>query len=498
MARSAPIGFLRIIEMAEALGKILVADDDPVNRRILKTILEAQGHEVKLAVNGREALDFLRAAPCDVVLLDLLMPELDGYQVLKQMKADDALQPIPVIVITALDETDSVIRCIEMGATDYLTKPVDAVLLRARLNASLAGKRLHDERQRYLGEIEELARQLKVRNRFIRETLDRYLSDEVVCTLLETPGGLELGGEKRKVTMLMSDIRGFSAIAEKLPPEQVVRLINNYLGTMADVIIEYGGTIDEFIGDSILALFGAPLSREDDARRAVACAIAMQKKMSEVNRVNREQGLPEVMVGIAVNTGEVVVGNIGSAKRAKYGAVGSQVNLTARIESNTVGGQVMISDATRREIEADAVFCATHSIIAKGFPDPITIHDLLGIGGEYSLFLDRVESPLHPLDPPVRVVYSLMEGKRCGDAEHCGELIGLSEQCVDLRTPAPVEPLRDLKMRWFDRDNREICREIYGKILPRAAGREQALRVHFTSLPIEAAAFRDKLLAGKK
>ena len=185
----------------------------------------------------------------------------------------------------------------------------------------------------YVREIEHLADELKVRNRFIEETFGRYLSGEVVAQLLSSPDGLELGGEKRKLTMLMADLRGFSAIAERLSPEQVVRVVNNFLGTMAEVVLSHGGTIDEFIGDSILGFFGAPVSREDDAQRAVSCALAMQKGMERVNRRNRDEGLPAVEMGIAVHTGDVVVGNIGSVKRAKYGAVGSHVNLTARSES---------------------------------------------------------------------------------------------------------------------------------------------------------------------
>jgi class 3 adenylate cyclase len=237
---------------------------------------------------------------------------------------------------------ESVVRCIEMGAADYLPKPFDPVLLRARLKSSLAAKKLHDVVEAHVAEIEALADQLRVRNRFIQETFGRYLSDAVVSEILESPDGLRLGGEKRTVTMLMSDLRGFSAMAERLAPEQVVRVINNYLGTMADVILAHDGTIDEFIGDSVLGFFGAPVARGDDARRAVACALAMQKGMERVNRQNREEGLPAVEMGIAVHTGDVVVGNIGSEKRAKYGAVGSHVNLTARIESYTCGGQVLI------------------------------------------------------------------------------------------------------------------------------------------------------------
>src|SRR5579883_3433245 len=176
----------------------------------------------------------------------------------------------------------------------------------------------------------------------MRRTFGRYLTDEVVASLLETPGGLTLGGERRKVTILISDLRGFSAISERLPPEQVVTILNLYLGTMSDTITRYSGTINEFIGDGIFVMFGAPIYREDDSERAVACAIAMQSAMVEVNRQNQQLGLPALEMGIGIHTGEVVDGNIGSQRRAKYTVIGNHVNLAARIESYTVGGQILI------------------------------------------------------------------------------------------------------------------------------------------------------------
>jgi adenylate cyclase len=157
-------------------------------------------------------------------------------------------------------------------------------------------------------------------------------------------------GGKRKITMLMADLRGFTSLSERLPPERVVTLLNRYLTTMVSVIKQYQGTIDEFIGDAIFVLFGAPIWQEDDAQRAVACGIAMQLAMASVNEQNRQDGLPEIEMGIGIHTGQVVVGNIGSAERTKYGVVGSQVNLTSRIQSCTTGGQTLISEATRREV----------------------------------------------------------------------------------------------------------------------------------------------------
>ncbi len=465
-------------------GTVLVVDDDPVNRAILVGSLEAQGYAAGVASDGREALRELRLGGYDVVLLDLVMPVMDGFEVLRTMKEDERLRSLPVIVVSALEEMESVVRCIEMGAADFLAKPFDPVLLRARLKSSLAAKRLDDVLLAHVAEIEGLAEQLKVRNRFIQETFGRYLSDAVVAEILESPDGLRLGGEKRTVTMLMSDLRGFSAMAERLAPEQVVRVINNYLGTMADVILEHDGTIDEFIGDSVLGFFGAPVARADDPRRAVSCALAMQKGMERVNRRNREEGLPAVEMGIAVHTGEVVVGNIGSEKRAKYGAVGSHVNLTARIEGYTCGGQVLISERTLREAGVGLVTGGSLSVRAKGFPEPVRVHDLLGLEEAPHLHLGRRGETLWPVDPPLGVVFTVLEGKRVGRDEEPAEIVALSAHGAVLRTTMTIEALSNLKLRVASPEGL-LPGDLYAKVLLPAEGAAGVTRLRFTSVPAE-------------
>jgi class 3 adenylate cyclase len=206
------------------------------------------------------------------------------------------------------------------------------------------------DRKRIEAELHHLAGQVELRNKFIRETFGRYLTDEVVATVLESPTGLQMGGENRKVTMLMSDLRGFTSMSERLPPERVVAILNRYLASMVEVIKRYQGTIDEYIGDAIFVLFGAPTWQEDDAERAVACAVAMQLAMGAINEQNLREDLPELEMGIGIHTGQVVLGNIGSPDRMKYGVVGSHVNLTARIQSYTTGGQVLTSETTRQEV----------------------------------------------------------------------------------------------------------------------------------------------------
>ena len=206
------------------------------------------------------------------------------------------------------------------------------------------------DRKKIEAELKRVAEEVERRKRFIRETFGRYLTDEVVATVLETPTGLQIGGEKRKITMMMADLRGFTAMSERLAPKWVVTILNRYLSAMVTIIKQYHGTIDEFIGDAIFVLFGAPMWREDDAQRAVACAVSMQLAMASINEQNHHDDLPEIEMGIGIDTGQVVVGNIGSPARMKYGVVGSHVNLTSRIQSYTTGGQILISETTRREL----------------------------------------------------------------------------------------------------------------------------------------------------
>jgi adenylate cyclase len=348
-------------------GKILAVDDSADNRELLSRYLTRAGHEVLTASNGSQALDTLSVHEVDLVLLDLIMPGMDGSEVLNQIKANPAWRATPVIVISGQQDMDGIISCIEAGADDYLFKPFNPVLLQARITAGLERKRWHDREDRYREKLERS-------EKFIRATFGRYVSEEVVDSLLEEPEGLKLGGVLREVTILMSDIRSFSTICEQLPPDKVMMMLNTYLGTMSEIIMGHQGTIDEFIGDAILAIFGAPISRPDDADRAVQCARDMQQAMHEINRANVELGLPEISMGIGVNTGAVIAGNIGSEKRSKYGVVGHQVNLTSRIESETGGGEILISETTRNKLQTAYEFGKQRTVRVKGINQAVSVY----------------------------------------------------------------------------------------------------------------------------
>ncbi|PIW27007.1 MAG: hypothetical protein COW30_12205 [Rhodospirillales bacterium CG15_BIG_FIL_POST_REV_8_21_14_020_66_15] len=229
---------------------------------------------------------------------------------------------------------------------------------------------------------------LFLRNEFIKKVFGQYVTNEVAEAALKSDGPLVLGGERRVVTVLMADLRGFTPMSEVLAPEEVVDALNMFLGTMTAIIMKYGGSVDNFIGDALMAVFGVPMAKDDDAERAVACAIEMQMAMAEVNGRVNDRGLPPLAMGIGLSTGEVVAGNIGSEMRLKYSVIGATVNLAARIESLAASGQIFASDATHRAVK-DTVKSAGHlSVQLKGLSEPVPVHEITGIGGRYNLTKD--------------------------------------------------------------------------------------------------------------
>jgi adenylate cyclase len=319
----------------------------------------------------------------------------------------------------------------------------------------------------------------------IRKTFGRYLTSEVVSSLLESPEGLKLGGERRKITILTSDIRGFTAVSERLPAEEVIHIINLYLGYMADVITEYQGTIDEFMGDGILVLFGAPTARKDDAERAIACAVAMQLAMTQVNEKMAELGLPSLEMGVGINTGEVVVGNIGSEKRSKYGVVGNQVNLTYRIESYTVGGQIFASESTLKEVGSIVKINTEREVLPKGVKQPLTIYDIGGIGGQYNLTLAEAEVELFSLPEALPLQYAVLEGKHVSSTIVQASLVKLSSKIAEIKLdtdqPFPAS-MTNLKLNLCRFGDQSISEDIYAKVLAQPAA-PNCFQIRFTEKP---------------
>ncbi len=460
---------------------LLVVDDNELNRDMLSRRLGSRGFRVEVAEDGASALEMVDRHDFDLVLLDVMMPGITGIDVLRSLRERFSESDLPVVMATARDATEDVVEALRLGANDYVTKPLDFAVVLARIETQLSLRRQKLE-------ITRLARDLELRNRFIRTLFGRYLSDEVVADLLASPEGPRIGGEQRRVTLLMSDLRGFTPLTEGLAPQQVLLLLNSYLGAMADVVLAHGGTVDEFVGDAILAIFGAPVARADDARRALACAVAMQASLAELNRGNERQGLPRLEMGIAVHTGEVIVGNIGSERRTKYGVVGSAVNHAGRIESFTVGGQVLISDATLRDAGAGARVGERLVVDAKGTREPIVVYDLRGYG---EASVPGATDELLPLAVPLNVLCHVVVGKRVQSEAFGGRLTELSLRSGSLLTPRRLRTLSNLKLELRPPDRGPL--EIYAKVLHVSGDGSVSLR--FTPLRPETQAWVEEVLA---
>jgi class 3 adenylate cyclase len=316
-----------------ARSTVLVVDDDPLNRRLLEHSLVADGHEVLTAEDGLQALEQIRRHRPDIVLLDVLMPELDGFGVLEQVKSDAELRDVPVIMISALEDVDSVIRCIELGAEDYLPKPFDPVLLRARMNAGLNKRRVHELEQ---------AR--------VRDVFARFLPESIVDeVLVRSNGEVRLGGVRLICTVLFTDMRGFTSFAESTPPDLVIEVLNRFLGEVTDAVLDNGGTLVTYLGDGVLAVFGAPIECNDHADRALATAREMLgTRLPRFNEWLRRASQAEFEIGIGVCSGPLMSGNVGSQRRLSYTAIGDTVNTAARIEAHTkeVPHAALVSQST--------------------------------------------------------------------------------------------------------------------------------------------------------
>jgi len=331
-------------------------------------------------------------------------------------------------------------------------------------------------------QLKDSREQLERRNRFIRETFGRYTSEEIVGVLLDVPEGLNLGGEKREITLLMSDLRGFTSLVERLEPTEVVAMLNNYLSAMVEVIQRQGGTVDEIIGDAIFVLFGAPIVMPDDAQRAVRCALEMQKAMQEVNANNLKEGWPEIEMGIALHTGEVVVGNIGSTKRSKYGVVGRTVNLTARIESFTVGGQILVSPALINAAGQGLILGDEVEVHAKGMHEPLKCRDLLGHIDYPELMLEEEETSFSTLAEPLPFSYATLTGKHLSDQMQPGILVSLSHRQAVIEVTDPLPSHTNIMLRLEPEIGEVESLEGYAKVIHPIEEKDKRYLVHFTSV----------------
>ncbi|MCP4666007.1 MAG: adenylate/guanylate cyclase domain-containing protein [Deltaproteobacteria bacterium] len=300
---------------------------------------------------------------------------------------------------------------------------------------------------------------------FIRDTFGRYLSKKVVDEILESPEGQKIGGRREKVTILMSDLRGFTSLSETKDPEEMVLLLNRYLERMSKVILGYDGMIDEFIGDAILAVFGVPEKRNDDPFRAVACAIAMQNSLRELNEEIVNEGYPPLEMGIGINTGSVIVGNLGSEMRMKYGIVGATVNTAARIESNTIGGQVLIGESTYELVKDLVTTEPPQTAMMKGLRKPLVSFPVTAIGPPYDMQLIRRPYKEDGVEINLPFHCWKVEDKKIAGESMWGETTMLQENLIRASIDPPLEPLTDIKLI-FDFCMEAHCfDDIYAKVI---------------------------------
>jgi class 3 adenylate cyclase len=341
--------------MAERGARLLVVDDNKVNRLLLARSLEMQGHSVALAENGRVALEMLRREPFDLLLLDIEMPEMNGFQLLERLKADRQLRDLPVIVTSVVEGLDNVVRCIELGAEDYLHKPVNPVLLKARIGASLEKKCLRDQQ---------------------KELVRRFATPEVAQDL--DASGFALGGHRVQATAMFSDIRGFTAMAEQLPPEETIELLNTYYTLMFDAISSHGGVVNQMIGDGLMALFGAPLPLVDPCGAAVHAALEMIEMIDLFNLEPDRAGKPAIEIGIGIASGSVIAGYTGTQQRATYTCVGDAVNVAARLEAHTkqIAHPLLIDRATRAALDSTVPVESLGTLAVRGHVAAVEIFGL--------------------------------------------------------------------------------------------------------------------------
>ncbi|MES2954533.1 MAG: adenylate/guanylate cyclase domain-containing protein, partial [Pseudomonadota bacterium] len=401
-------------------SRILVIEDSEDIRYLLEALL-SESHEVLLAASGDAGLALAVAGPLpDIILLDVMMPDMDGYEVLKRLGLDPRTADIPVIFLTALGSVEEEHRGLDLGATDYVTKPISPPVLLARL-------KLHLERTAYARRLKDLAQQLS-----------RYLAPQVYQSLFEGSRQAEIRTQRKKLTVFFSDIKNFTASTAKWQPEEVTLLLNSYFSEMSAIAAEYGATLDKFIGDAIVIFFGDPqsLGVREDALQCVRMAIAMQKRMEVLRLRWRGMGINKTFeIRIGINSGFCDVGNFGSELRMEYTIIGREVNLAARLEQAAEPGEILISSETHALVQGDIGADARDPVMAKGFSEPIPVYAV-----HTGAVASRTGLSIHCDRPGLRVDIDLDRVSEADRAETAISLRQMLEALEPQVAPAPASP----------------------------------------------------------
>jgi adenylate cyclase len=371
--------------------RILVVDDVPDNIDILQMRLESQGYEVVTAADGVEALEKTRELLPDLVLLDIMMPRLDGIETVKQLKADASLPFIPVILVTAKSDTKDVVAGLENGGDDYLTKPVDHAALMARLRAMLRIKALHDTVQQQAARLEAQAGELADWNRTLQERvaaqlgelervgrLKRFLAPQLAEMIVSSGDDSVLDSHRRDIVVVFCDLRGYTAFAETAEPEEVMAALREYHAALGPLVGQFEGTLDHFLGDGLMVFFNDPLPCPDASARAVRMAIAMREAMGELLAGWRRRGW-DLGFGVGIAQGYATIGRIGFADRMDYTAIGTVTNLAARLCGEAKDGQILVSKRVATAVEDTVALEEIGNLSLKGLSQAVAVYNVAGL-----------------------------------------------------------------------------------------------------------------------
>jgi adenylate cyclase len=353
-----------VTKEAANVPRILIVDDRESNVKLLKSVLRREGYEVTAAYNGQEALDRVAEEQPDLILLDVLMPKMNGLEVARTLRANEETQAIPILMLTALKEVQDKIKALESGADDILSKPFYNVEVLARVRSFLRIKQLHDE--------------LQTKNALLERVLMRYISEEVALEILSDPDqNLQLGGQSCEVSVLFADIRGFTKFSEQREPSQVTQVLNQIFNCLSPVIFEHHGTLDKYMGDAVMAFYGAPVPSSDNVVQAVRTAWAMQERFSQLRLENA--AMSELGLGIGIHTGEAVVGNVGSDQLMDYTVIGNTPNIARRFQERALPGQILISERAYAALKGTIKAHEIEPLHLKGISEPVRAYEVLAV-----------------------------------------------------------------------------------------------------------------------
>ncbi len=364
-------------------ARILIVDDNPTNVKILQTRLAADGYEIVTAADGEQALARARQDSPDLILLDVMMPKLNGIEVCRRLRADPDFPFTPIIMVTAMTDSKDVVAGLEAGGDEYLTKPVDHAALGARVRSMLRIKRLHDTVEHLVAEVKEWNASLERRvSEQVAELervgrLKRFFSPKLAELIINGGADDPLQSHRREITVVFLDLRGFTAFSESVEPEEVMSVLHEYHAAAGKLIVEYGGTLERFTGDGMMIFFNDPVPVPNPTERAIRMALAMRECVHHLVKLWQKRGY-DLALGVGIAQGYATIGAIGFEGRWDYGAIGTVTNLAARLCGEAKGGQILVSSRLAGALEELIVLEHVGALALKGFLKPVSTFNALG------------------------------------------------------------------------------------------------------------------------